>query len=190
MDSSEKRIIDELFDKLAAVEDRCGSRDGDAEARIAGHIAGQPAAPYYMAQTILYQSRALAVAEARIDELERQLSERPGGGFLGSLFGGSLFEAAASPRPAALRQEGLDPGVAAYADPRYRRGGGFLGGAAQTALGVVGGVLLGSALSGMFRPEGEVAADSLLSEPADDDDEPAEAPAEPAADPTTGDEPA
>jgi hypothetical protein len=188
MDSSEKRVIEELFDKLAAVEDRCGGRDGEAEAHITARVARQPAAPYYMAQTILYQEQALAIAEARIDELERQLSERSGGGFLGSLFGGSLFEAAAASRPAAIGRERLDPGVAAYADPRYRQGGGFLAGAAQTALGVVGGVLLGSALSGMFRPEAEVAADSLLSEPAEDDDEPAEA--EPAADPATGDEPA
>ncbi|WP_139043988.1 DUF2076 family protein, partial [Allomesorhizobium alhagi] len=34
--------------------------------------------------------------------------------------------------------------------PRSRAGGGFLAGAAQTAMGVAGGVLLGNAIAGMF----------------------------------------
>ncbi|TIU14597.1 MAG: DUF2076 domain-containing protein, partial [Mesorhizobium sp.] len=33
---------------------------------------------------------------------------------------------------------------------RQRAGGGFLAGAAQTAMGVAGGVLLGNAIAGMF----------------------------------------
>lgn len=174
MDSTEKRIIDELFDKLAGVEDRAGGRDGEAEAHIRDRVGRQPAAPYYLAQTIIVQERALAAAEARIEDLERQLSERPGGGLLAGLFGGGLFDSGSRPAAAGRHRHDrtLDPPVAAYADPRHRQGGGFLAGAAQTALGITGGVLLGSAVAGQFDPKDALAADTLLAEPADDDDDP------------------
>ncbi len=48
---------------------------------------------------------------------------------------------------------GGDPRVAAFADPHHRLGGGFLAGAAQTAVGVAGGILLGSALAGLFAAD-------------------------------------
>ena len=89
MDDNERQVIDELFEKIRLVEERSGGRDGDAEARIRDHIGRQPAAPYYMAQTILVQQQALAAAEARIDDLERQVSERASGSFLSGLFGGT-----------------------------------------------------------------------------------------------------
>lgn len=41
-----------------------------------------------------------------------------------------------------------------------RNGGGFLAGAAQTALGVTGGMLLGSALAGLFTGETNAAQDN------------------------------
>ena len=59
---------------------------------------------------------------------------------------------------------GIDPRVAAYADPRYRQGGGFLAGAMQTAMGVAGGVLLGHAVMSMLTPDSAAA-----SEPASED---------------------
>jgi hypothetical protein len=169
MDTTERTLIDTLFDKVAAVEDRSGGRDEEAEAHILARVARRPAAPYYLAQTVIVQEQALAAAEARIEHLERQLSERPSGGFLFGLFGGGLFESAAPRGLAAGRGPACDPRVAAFADPRDRQGGGFLAGAAQTALGVTGGVLLGSILSGLFPPEQAVAAESLLGE-ADDDE--------------------
>jgi hypothetical protein len=47
-----------------------------------------------------------------------------------------------------------------------RGGGGFLAGAAQTAMGVAGGLLLGNALAGLFGGGGE--AQAAESAPADD----------------------
>lgn len=44
-------------------------------------------------------------------------------------------------------------------------GGGFLAGAAQTAMGVAGGVLLGNAIAGMFAGNEAQAAQSDASEP-------------------------
>ena len=169
MDDNERQVIDELFDKIRAVEDRSGGRDEEAEGHIRDHLARQPTAPYYMAQTILVQQQALAAAEARIEDLERQVNDRASGSFLTGLFGGG-------PRPAA-RQEapGWDPRVAAYADPHHRQGGGFLAGAAQTAVGVAGGVLLGSVLSGLFGADAAadaVGEDDRLFDDAGYDDEP------------------
>jgi hypothetical protein len=172
MDDNERQVIDELFEKIRSVEDRSGGRDGEAEARIRDHIGRQPAAPYYMAQTILVQQQALAAAEARIDDLERQVSERASGSFLSGLFGGTSrpgFRRTPSP------SSGWDPRVAAYADPHHRQGGGFLAGAAQTAVGVAGGVLLGSALAGLLGDEaaaGEIGEDERLFEDGRYEDEP------------------
>jgi hypothetical protein len=155
MDDNERQVIDDLFEKIRAVEERSGGRDGEAEARICEHIARQPAVPYYMAQTILVQQQALAAAEARIDDLERQVNERASSSFLTGLFGGGSRPAV---RHAPPPSSGWDPRVAAYADPHHRQGGGFLAGAAQTAVGVAGGVLLGSALAGLFADEAAAGA--------------------------------
>ena len=88
-----------------------------------------------MAQTIIVQEAALRDQQARIERLEAE-SERGRGGFLGGIFGD---DPPRSPQP--QRRPG----------PWDRtEGGGFLAGAAQTALGVTGGLLLGSAIAGMF----------------------------------------
>ena len=50
------------------------------------------------------------------------------------------------------------------------RGGGFLAGAAQTAMGVAGGVLLGNAIAGMFGGSEAQAAESAPAETAPAED--------------------
>jgi hypothetical protein len=168
MDSTERQIIDDLFAKIRQAESQSGPRDQPAEAHIREHVAQQPASPYYMAQAIVIQQQALAAANARIEQLERQLAEGPTGGFLGSLFGaGGSRSVPARPSPA----DGWDPRVAAYANQRYGQGGGsFLGGAMQTAMGVAGGVLLGSAIASMFTQDPAVAAEEPPAEDAPQDD--------------------
>jgi hypothetical protein len=146
MDRNDRQAIEDLFDKLATVERQSPQRDGQAEAFIRDKIARQPSAPYYMAQTIVVQEQALAAAEARLAELEAQAGEaRPAnGGFFDSLFGD---------RREPQRSTGSVPRVgSANRDMMQAQpgGGGFLAGAAQTALGVTGGVLLGNAIAGML----------------------------------------
>ena len=162
MDQTERRIIDDLFAKLRQAEDRSGPRDAGAEGLIRRHVGAQPAAPYYMAQAIVVQEQALAASQARVQELERQLAERPaagGGGFLAGLFGGGeSAPAAGTGRTAAAAPPAA--GGAQIPLQHYHRGGaggGFLAGAMQTAAGVAGGVLIGNALAGMLAP-GEAAA--------------------------------
>ncbi|KAA0679082.1 DUF2076 domain-containing protein [Roseomonas genomospecies 6] len=176
MDQTERQIIDDLFAKLRQAEAQSGPRDPQAEAHIRDAVARQPAAPYMMAQAIVMLEQALAASQNQNQELERQLQERPaaaagGGGIFGGLFGGGAKPAPApQPRhggapggspwgqaPGAAPAYG-DPRVAAYAQQPQRAGGGFMAGAMQTAMGVAGGMLIGSALSSAFSGGGEAIA--------------------------------
>jgi len=138
----DQQAIDGLFDRIEDVARKSQPRDHDAEALIQQRLRDYPPAPYYMAQTILMQEQALRQAQERIEQLEA--SQRPSGGFLGGLFGGDEPER----RPA--RRGPWDRGQQDYEIRRGQGGGGFLAGAAQTAMGVAGGVLLGSAIAGML----------------------------------------
>ncbi|WP_029008307.1 DUF2076 domain-containing protein [Azospirillum halopraeferens] len=167
MDQTERQIIDELFAKLRQAEAQSGPRDAQAESYIRDQVNRQPASPYLMTQAMVMMEQALAASQARTQELEQQLRERPagGGGIFGGLFGGGARPAPA-PAPAARpgspwnRQagpQGVDPRIAGYAQ-QGRQGGGFLAGAMQTALGVAGGVLIGNMLADAFMGGGEAAA--------------------------------
>jgi uncharacterized protein len=173
MDQNERGIIDDLFDRLRRAEGQSEPRDPEAEALIARHVAAQPGAPYYMAQAIVVQQEALARAQRRVQELERQLAERGSGGFLGGLFGGRE-----GPAPAAPARADRDAG--GFGD--YRRvgaAGGFLAGAMQTALGVASGFLIADAISALWSP-GDAAAAGPAVDPhaaaATEDPSPAEDP--------------
>lgn len=137
----DQQAIDGLFDRIEDVARNSPPRDRDAEALIQQRLREYPPAPYYMAQTILIQERALRQAQERIEQLEAR--QRPAGGFLGGAFGDDEPpRRPARPRGPWDRQPDIED--------RRGQGGGFLAGAAQTALGVTGGVLLGSAIAGML----------------------------------------
>lgn len=186
MDYNDRQAIEGLFGKLSHVESQSGPRDAEADAFIRDRIASQPGAPYFMAQTIVVQEQALDQAQRRIEELEYQLASRPasGGGFFSSLFGSSQ-----PARPAHVQQQGMlqggpqggprnpgnpwggqaqAPGFGQQGYGQPQRGGGFLAGAAQTAMGVAGGVLLGNAIAGMIGGDEAQAAETPAEEPADD----------------------
>jgi hypothetical protein len=162
MDANDRQALQNLFAKLGEVERQAGARDAEAEALIRQQVASQPSAPYYMAQTIVMQEYATTMTEQRIAELERELAERPaaGGGFLSGLFGGGRAEPAPRQHPGLSvsgnhsQQPMMPPGAAPG------RGGGFLAGAAQTAMGVAGGMLLGNVIAGAFSSADATAADA------------------------------
>ncbi|MEQ1770179.1 MAG: DUF2076 domain-containing protein [Devosia sp.] len=124
----DREAINGLFDRLAQAERKAPDRDAEAEALIRQNISRQPAAPYYLAQTVVVQQEALNQAEQKIASLEAQLGR------------GSRDNA---------RQDQRQRGPWDR-DPQPAYGGGFLAGAAQTALGVAGGVLLGSMIGSIF----------------------------------------
>ena len=134
----DREAINGLFERLAQAERKAPDRDAEAEALIRQNIARQPAASYYLAQTVVVQQEALNQAEQKIANLEAQLGR------------GSRDNA---------RQDQRQRGPWDR-DPQPAHGGGFLAGAAQTALGVAGGVLLGSMIGSIFSSGAANAAEA------------------------------
>ena len=168
MDTQDRQAIEKLFTKLSDVENQGGYRDPESDRFIRERIGTQPGAPYFMAQTIVMQEQALLAAEDRIRELERGGTQQPqqSGGFFSSIFGGpnpqQNGQTPDNDRPSPWGQV-QSPGRM----PMPPRGGGFLAGAAQTAMGVAGGVMLGSALSSMFGGTEAKAAAPAAEKPAE-----------------------
>ena len=178
MNSEEQTLIDGLFSRLQQAETDSAPRDAQAEARIKEHMTRQPAAGYYMTQSILVQEHALKSLDAQNkqqaqqiqqlqEELQRAKSAAPapssGGGFLSSIFGGGASrdsQPAQNPasgggwreptRPSFNQQPAPQP---SYQQPGAAApaGSGFLGGAMKTAAGVAGGVLLAEGISSLFH---------------------------------------
>lgn len=142
----DRNAIEGLFERLATAEETGGPRDDEAEALIRQRIARQPAAPYYLAQTVVVQQQALKEAERKIADLEARIGE-------------------SESSPSRRRGPWDRP------EPAYSSGygnGGFLAGAAQTALGVAGGVLLGSMIGSIFSAGSAQAADAPADQGEDD----------------------
>ena len=167
MDQTERQVIDDLFAKLRQAEQQGGARDPEAEQHIGTLLRNQPEAPYYMAQAIVVQEHAIKAAQARIEQLERELTTRPAGGsaggsFLGGLFGGGM----AGGQPGRVPPPPPNPQLQSL--QRYGQrgpwggGGGssFLGGAMQTAMGVAGGLVLGNLLMSAFDGGAAIAGDA------------------------------
>ena len=108
MNSEEQTLIDGLFSRLQQAETDSAPRDALAEARIKEHMTRQPAAGYYMTQSILVQEHALKSLDAQnkqqaqqIQQLQDELQQAKSqasqpapssGGFLSSIFGGGSRE--------------------------------------------------------------------------------------------------
>jgi hypothetical protein len=189
MTPQERDLVAQLFDRLAALENN--PRDPEAERTIAEGLRRAPHAIYALVQTVLVQDEALKAANSRIEELEEALGPEPEpgrqpGGFLdsmrGALFGrreegreeprgGGPSGSVPSVRPGgawgAGAYRGGPPGPMPGAPPP---GGGFLGTAAATAAGMVGGGLLlsgiRSMLGGQQHSPAAAALDHLAAGPA------------------------
>src|SRR5215470_3904413 len=88
MTPQERQLIDDLFERLAALES--DPRDPAAEQAIREGLAKAPHAVYPLVQTVLVQDEALKAADAHIQELEAALQGGPQGagqprGFLDSM---------------------------------------------------------------------------------------------------------
>ncbi|MDB5080704.1 MAG: periplasmic ligand-binding sensor protein [Chloroflexi bacterium] len=161
MNSAERALIERLFDKIRQAAAQPTPRDPEAEQLINQNVQRIPGAAYYMAQTLVVQRQALKQAEAQIAQLEQHLGIEPGGQ-------GSFLAPQQNNARYGQNYGGQDYGQQPYYNngPQGRfggggfggggfggggfGGGGFLAGAAQTALGVAGGVLLGNAAMSLF----------------------------------------
>ncbi|MDB5541932.1 MAG: hypothetical protein JWQ89_3659 [Devosia sp.] len=164
LNPEDRRAIEGLFDRLSEAERRNPDRDQEAQELIDREIASHPAAPYYMAQTIVVQQQALEAAEQRIQELEQQAETRGRGGLFGGLFddGRGRQNRPDDRQPVQPSRGGPwdRPQDGGYNAGYQRGGGGFLAGAAQTAVGVAGGVLLGSAIGSLLGAGGAHASEA------------------------------
>jgi uncharacterized protein len=166
MTPQEQGLLEELFDRLARLEN--SPRDPEAERLIGGGLLRAPHAVYALVQTALIQDEALKRANARIEELQAQLggSEqvRQQGSFLDSMREAVLGKresrgsvptvrspATESP-PMAPPPHGSQPAYPPQmpVGPAFGSGGSFLGTAASTAAGVIGGGLLLNSIRSMF----------------------------------------
>lgn len=158
MTPQERQLVTDLFDRLARLE--TSPRDAEAERAIADGIRRAPHALYALVQTVLVQDEALKRADARIRELGGEDEQPQGGGFLdtmrNALTGGrGSVPSVRAGQPdsrwntgAALQQ--AQPAAQAQGPAPGTGGGSFLGTAAATAAGVIGGSLLFNSIGGLF----------------------------------------
>jgi hypothetical protein len=172
MNTDEQSLIDGLFTRLKQAEAEGGARDAQADERIKGHVANQPAAAYYMAQAILVQEAAIKRLSEQNKQLQADLQQarsqaqspapQQSGGFLSSIFGGGNRDVQpaqpAQPSGSGWREPSRQ--APAYQPPPQQNyapqgqapaGGGFMRGALQTAAGVAGGVMLAEGISSLFH---------------------------------------
>lgn len=177
MTPQERKLVDDLFERLAMLERN--PREPDAEDAIDAGLRRAPNATYALVQTVLLQEEALRQANDRIAELQAgDAPQQESGGFLDSMrdavFGGGNTRSSVPPvgggRPGD-RAMGVPPGFQRAGDPyqapggyqtqgggapqapepaRAGAGGSFLGTAAAAAAGMIGGSLLMNSLGGMF----------------------------------------
>lgn len=147
MTPQERQLVSDLFDRLAKLEST--PRDADAERTIADGLQRAPNAIYPLVQTVLLQDEALRRADARLRELEGEPEQ--GGGFLDSmrdaLFGGRPNTSV----PGVRQNLGGDPRGREPAQATQAPGGGsFLGTAAASAVGVVGGMMMANMIGSLL----------------------------------------
>jgi uncharacterized protein len=171
MTPQEQELVSDLFDRLAGLENN--PRDPDAERLIADGLRRAPHATYALVQTALVMDEALKRANARIEELQAQLGgeDQPQqGGFLDNMreavFGrrdprgsvptvrGQAAQPSSAAPPPYQSPAEYPPRMPSYptnpaVGPGFG-GGSFLGTAASTAAGVIGGSLLLDSIRSMF----------------------------------------
>jgi uncharacterized protein len=150
MTPQEQELIKGLFDRLSQLESQ--PRDPEAVRLIAQGLTGAPHAIYPLVQTVLLQDEALKRANARIEELQVQTSaaaepEQPPTSFLDSMREALGGRAPHGSVPSVRTAGGQQPQPGA---PGFGSGGSFLGTAASTAAGVIGGSLLLGGIRSMF----------------------------------------
>ena len=150
MTPQEQELIKGLFDRLSQLESQ--PRDPEAVRLIAQGLTGAPHAIYPLVQTVLLQDEALKRANARIEELQVQTSaaaepEQPPTSFLDSMREALGGRAPRGSVPSVSTAGGQEPQPGT---PGFGSGGSFLGTAASTAAGVIGGSLLLGGIRSMF----------------------------------------
>jgi len=163
----ERDLIERLFARLSAQPNE--PKDPEAIAFINERIRTLSDPGYTLVHTIAVQEISLQQAQARIAELERQVTaaqNAPAPSFLGSLFGGGSRQpapqpaqpmgafSAVPPQQAGYQQAPVYQQAPGYGQPQAPQGGGFMRSVLGTATGVAGGVLAAEAITSLFSHSG------------------------------------
>src|SRR5262245_35812893 len=187
MTPQEQQLVADLFDRLASLESQ--RRDPDAERLIREGLGRAPNSVYALVQSVLVQDEALKRANARIEELERAIAapaeSSSGGGFLDSMrnailgrdrprasvpsvpaggmgSSGVWGSGPGASQPQAAPQgypQGYPQGGPPMGAPVGGGGSSFLGTAAATVAGVVGGAMLLDGIRSMMGSHHSFAGD-------------------------------
>ena len=156
MNTDERSQIIGLFDRMRTFSGI--EKDGAAAQLIDDEVRRNPDAPYLLAQSVLVQEQALQRAEARIRELETDLSTARASAPKAAAGSSQTFARnVQSSRSASVPAAG-----AQRSDPSARptAGGGFMSQALATATGVAGGMLLASGISSLFSNDSASASET------------------------------
>ena len=172
MNHQDRQAIEELFGKLARSSGRPEPRTPRRRNSSARRSRGSRCALLHGADHRGAGAGA-ECAQGRIEQLEDELASRPAGGVASCRAcsaGGqtrprrTALSAAPMQRHVAAHGGGL--GTPVMGGMASRRGGGFLAGAAQTAMGVAGGMMLGNLIANAFSGGDEAkTADAGQAEP-------------------------
>jgi hypothetical protein len=149
MNQEDKQAIDELFQYLYRTAQQAGARDADAEALIQRYVKqAPPGLIYQMAQTLVAQQATIRQLRARLQAGGGAPAGfgQPGGPYQQRGYGGGYGQ------PGGPYQQ---PGYG-YQQPYQGRGGGFLAGAGQLALGIGGGIIGAEILTDIFSGVGDL----------------------------------
>ncbi len=136
MTDDDRKAITGFFERLRAAPAQI---DPEADRLIAQEVRARPETLYTLTQMAFLQEHALAEAQNRIRLLEYEMRQRRSG-FMGGLLGGR-----GEAPPAPVQVPGYRPGM-------FRQGSGFLGTAAATVTGVLGGILLAQVMGSLLAP--------------------------------------
>jgi uncharacterized protein len=164
MTPDEKKMIGELFERIAKNQEPAAQKDREAEAFIRDAVARDAGAAYTLTQMALVQEHALKLADERIRELEAKLGPAANApaapaksSFLDGLLPNSPWARKSSvPTAGAGGQPMVRPGMFgqnAGTQAAAPQGGSFLRSAFATAAGVAGGLMLFEAVRGLMASE-------------------------------------
>ncbi|QFQ32914.1 DUF2076 domain-containing protein [Buchnera aphidicola (Aphis fabae)] len=173
MKDAEKKLIENLFNRLKKTELNSSERDNEANSLIQDLVKKQPYSSYYMTQTILIQETAIKKLSLKLEELTNQISnlslnkttKKPS--FLSSffkksptssdMFNNNIWK---KDQNSSGNYHPLSSSSPTISSNNGNSGNsGFLKNALQTATGVAGGMILGNMLMNVFnhsKPEEEV----------------------------------
>lgn len=160
MTQDEKKMIGDLFARIAANQEPAAQKDRAAEAFIRDAMQRDPGAGYTLVQMALVQEHALKLADERIRELEATLgpvnSAPAPAPAKASFLDGLLPNSPWARKPANPAQPMVRPGAFGGAAPQAAapQGGSFLRSAFATAAGVAGGLMLFEAVRGLMAGSG------------------------------------